>query len=30
MYAAEFLTVALIHLLALASPGPVFAVVVRE
>ncbi len=30
MYAAEFLTVALIHLLAVASPGPDFAVVVRE
>ncbi|MFK3603143.1 lysine transporter LysE [Pseudomonas sp. AP19] len=29
MYAAEFLTVALIHLLAVASPGPDFAVVVR-
>ena len=30
MYLAEFLTVALIHLLAVASPGPDFAVVVRE
>ena len=30
MYVAEFLTVALIHLLAVASPGPDFAVVVRE
>lgn len=30
MYGAEFLTVALIHLLAVASPGPDFAVVVRE
>ncbi|AIL63686.1 MULTISPECIES: LysE family translocator [Pseudomonas] len=30
MYWAEFLTVALIHLLAVASPGPDFAVVVRE
>ena len=29
-YWAEFLTVALIHLLAVASPGPDFAVVVRE
>jgi hypothetical protein len=27
MYVAEFLTVALIHLLAVASPGPDFAVV---
>ncbi|MBB1519961.1 LysE family transporter [Aquipseudomonas guryensis] len=30
MYWAEFLTVALIHLLAVASPGPDFAIVVRE
>jgi RhtB (resistance to homoserine/threonine) family protein len=30
VYLAEFLTVALIHLLAVASPGPDFAVVVRE
>ncbi|MDF3868344.1 LysE family transporter [Pseudomonas denitrificans (nom. rej.)] len=30
MYWAEFLTVAFIHLLAVASPGPDFAVVVRE
>lgn len=30
MYLAEFLTVALVHLLAVASPGPDFAVVVRE
>ncbi len=30
MYLTEFLTVALIHLLAVASPGPDFAVVVRE
>lgn len=30
MYWAEFLTVALIHLLAVASPGPDFAVVVCE
>ena len=30
MYFTEFLTVALIHLLAVASPGPDFAVVVRE
>ncbi|WP_188985375.1 LysE family transporter [Pseudomonas matsuisoli] len=30
MYWAEFFTVALIHLLAVASPGPDFAVVVRE
>ena len=30
MYLAEFLTVVLIHLLAVASPGPDFAVVVRE
>ncbi|MCY1437350.1 Threonine efflux protein [compost metagenome] len=30
MYWAEFLTVALVHLLAVASPGPDFAVVVRE
>jgi threonine/homoserine/homoserine lactone efflux protein len=29
MYWTEFLTVALIHLLAVASPGPDFAVVVR-
>jgi len=30
MYWSEFLTVALIHLLAVASPGPDFAIVVRE
>ncbi|MES2820394.1 MAG: LysE family transporter [Pseudomonadota bacterium] len=30
MYLTEFLTVVLIHLLAVASPGPDFAVVVRE
>lgn len=30
MYLMEFLTVALVHLLAVASPGPDFAVVVRE
>ncbi|HCP57109.1 MAG: lysine transporter LysE [Pseudomonadaceae bacterium] len=30
MYWAEFFTVALIHLLAVASPGPDFAIVVRE
>ncbi len=30
MYWAEFLTVAFIHLLAVASPGPDFAIVVRE
>lgn len=30
MYLTEFLTVALVHLLAVASPGPDFAVVVRE
>ncbi|UVE16958.1 LysE family transporter [Pseudomonas sp. LS44] len=30
MYWAEFLTVVLIHLLAVASPGPDFAIVVRE
>lgn len=30
MYLAEFLTVALVHLLAVASPGPDFAVVLRE
>ncbi|TBU98132.1 LysE family translocator [Stutzerimonas kirkiae] len=30
MYWMEFLTVALVHLLAVASPGPDFAVVVRE
>lgn len=30
MYWTEFFTVALIHLLAVASPGPDFAVVVRE
>ncbi|GLX13632.1 lysine transporter LysE [Pseudomonas straminea] len=30
MYWMEFFTVALIHLLALASPGPDFAIVVRE
>jgi RhtB (resistance to homoserine/threonine) family protein len=30
MYWTEFLTVALIHLLAVASPGPDFAIVVRE
>ncbi|MCY1502009.1 Threonine efflux protein [compost metagenome] len=30
MYWAEFLTVAVIHLLAVASPGPDFAIVVRE
>ncbi|PTU73158.1 LysE family transporter [Pseudomonas mangrovi] len=30
MYWNEFLTIALIHLLAVASPGPDFAVVVRE
>ena len=29
MYWAEFLTVALVHLLAVASPGPDFAIVVR-
>jgi len=30
MYWMEFLTVALVHLLAVASPGPDFALVVRE
>ena len=30
VYWMEFLTVALVHLLAVASPGPDFAVVVRE
>src|SRR5690606_257782 len=30
MYWSEFLTIAFIHLLAVASPGPDFAVVVRE
>ena len=30
MYWTEFLTVALIHLLAVASPDPDFAVVVRD
>ena len=30
MYWTEFFTVALIHLLAVASPGPDFAIVVRE
>src|SRR3990167_31860 len=30
MYWTEFLAVALIHLLAVASPGPDFAIVVRE
>lgn len=30
MYWNEFLTIALIHLLAVASPGPDFAIVVRE
>ena len=30
MYWAEFLTVAFVHLLAVASPGPDFAIVVRE
>lgn len=30
MYWAEFFTVALVHLLAVASPGPDFAVVIRE
>ncbi len=30
MYWIEFMTVALVHLLAVASPGPDFAVVVRE
>ena len=30
MYWAEFLTMALVHLLAVASPGPDFAIVVRE
>ena len=30
MYWTEFLTVALVHLLAVASPGPDFALVVRE
>ncbi len=30
MYWSEFLTVALVHLLAVASPGPDFAVVVRQ
>lgn len=30
MYWTEFLTVALIHLLAVASPGPDFAIVLRE
>ncbi|WP_278362177.1 LysE family translocator [Stutzerimonas kunmingensis] len=30
MYWMEFMTVALVHLLAVASPGPDFAVVVRE
>lgn len=30
MYWTEFLTVALVHLLAVASPGPDFAIVVRE
>jgi RhtB (resistance to homoserine/threonine) family protein len=30
MYWSEFLTVALVHLLAVASPGPDFAIVLRE
>ncbi len=30
MYWTEFLTVALVHLLAVASPGPDFAIVLRE
>jgi len=30
MYWTEFLTVALVHLLAVASPGPAFAIVLRE
>ncbi|MBU3914530.1 LysE family translocator, partial [bacterium] len=30
MYLTEFLTVAVVHLLAVASPGPDFAIVIRQ